>query len=115
MFNSYPITAALEVAANNPEGFTISHDMTEQPTSGYAVAIPETQGSHGICGFLRTLAYAIENGTYFGGWLDTKTMEYYWDAVRVFPEGKLQDASEYGRSTGQIAIFDLGNGVEIRL
>jgi hypothetical protein len=113
--NPYLITAALEIVAKNPDGFTISPDMTEQPQSGYACALQETQGSHGTLGFLKTLAYAIEHGLHFGGWLNEANGEYYFDAVRIFGEGQLNAAVKFGLEQNQIAIFDLGNMLEINL
>ena len=113
--NPYLVTAALECAQNNPDGFTIAPDMLTQPTEGYAVACLATQGLHGTVGFLKALAYALENGMHFGGWLDTKTGLWYWDAIQLFPIGQLKEAKEYGEGQHQIALWDLANGVEIRL
>lgn len=113
MFNKYLVTAALEIAAEHPQGFTVSPDMTEIPTQGYAVAVRETQNHFGVVGFLRALAYALENNLHLGGWLDEKTGDYYFDAVKVFPEGKLNEAFAFAVDNQQLAFFDIGNGVVI--
>ena len=115
MFKTNCILRALEVAQENTQGFTIWHDMSEMPTSGYAVAYRETQDSHGITGFLRSLAFAIDNNTHFGGWLDKDTEKYYFDAVKVFEVGELKQAIAFAIQERQIAIFDITNGVEIRI
>ena len=112
--NPYLITAALECAQQNPSGFTIKWDMTEQPESGYVVAVPSGT-SKGTCGFLRSLALAIEKQLWFGGWKDTKTGEWYWDCVEVLPIGQLEKAMQLGRERGELAIYDLANGCDIRL
>ena len=115
MFKTNCILRALEVANDNPNGFTIWHDMSEMPTSGYAVAYRETQNSHGITGFLRALAFAIDNNTHFGGWLDTDADKFYFDAVKVFEVGELKQAVTFAIQERQIALFDITNGVEIRV
>ena len=112
--NAYIITAALEVAAKNPDGFTISWDMTEQPVTGYAVALPN-KGHHGTVGFLTALALAIEKTAYFGGWMDKNSGIWYWDTVEVYPLGQLEAAMKAGKRGGEIAIYDIGNAVDIRL
>lgn len=114
-FNPYLITAVLECTKKNPFGFTIAPDMLTEPVEGYAVACLATQGLHGTIGFLRALALALEYGMHFGGWLDTETGVWYWDAVHVFPMGQLREATQYAKDQRQIAFFDIANGVEIRL
>ena len=106
-FKPARITKALEIANDNPLGFTITNDMSEMPQSGYAVALAATQNSFGLSGFLRALAFAIDNDLHFGGWLDEKSGKYYFDAVRVFPEGKLDEAVDFATQEGQLAIYSL--------
>lgn len=114
-FNPYLITAALECAKNNPSGFTIAPDMLTEPTEGYAVSKQDTRGLHGTVGFLTALAYALEHGSHFGGWLDEESGLWHWDATRVFPMGQLREAVQSAKDQRQIALFDIANGVEIRL
>ena len=114
-FNPYLITAALECAKQNPDGFTISPDMTEQPTQGYAVALSHLElKNKGIVGFLQILSWCLEHGYHFGGWKDKETGIVHWDAVQIFEEGQLKQAAWAAYVNDQIAFFDLGNGVEIR-
>jgi hypothetical protein len=112
--NPYLVTAALECAQQNPSGFTISPDMLTEPTEGYAVASLATQGLHGTVGFLKALAYALEHEMYFGGWQNEDGI-WYWDAVSVFPVGKLMEAHFYASFQSQLAFYDISNKVEIRL
>lgn len=120
-FDQYPnlgfkparILKALEVANDNPDGFTISNDMSEMPQTGYAVALAATQGSFGLSGFLRALAFAIDKGLYFGGWLNKEDGQYYWDAVRVFAPAKYEAAMKFAALNKQIAIYDLNEQVVI--
>ena len=122
-FDQYPnlgfkparILKALEIANDNPDGFTISNDMSEMPERGYAVALAATQGSFGLPGFLRALALAVDENLYFGGWLNKADGQYYWDAVRLFPQGQLQAADEFAQQQGQIALFNLDEGIEMQV
>lgn len=113
-FNPYLISKALEIAAENPTGFTVSPDMTEFPETGYAVAVDRLQNT-GTLGFLRSLLHALANGYHFGGWWDKETDVFYWDAVKVFPMGQLKEATQFAHDNQQIAFYDIANGVEIRL
>lgn len=50
-----------------------------------------------------------------GGWLDTSNSLYYFDSSRFFPEDSLDAAIRFGIENGQIAVFVLSQGSEIRL
>ena len=113
--NPYLVTAALECAKQNPDGFTIAPDMLTQPTEGYAVAMWTDKENKGTIGFLNMLAYCLEYNRHFGGWLDKKTGTTHWDAVKIFPVGQLKEATIFAEKEQQLALFDLSNGVEIRL
>lgn len=103
-----------EIAQKNPYGFTVNSDF--QPiTSGFSVAYNATQNSHGLEGLERVYNYLIDNNLplVFGGWLDSESGKYYFDAVAIY-ESKDQAISA-GIKEQQIAIFDLNNLEEIRL
>ena len=110
------ISSVAAIAAINPEGFTVN------VTTGYAVALKRTQNSFGAEG-LAKVANVIEelqasgnlNGRTFafGGWYDSESGLYYYDATVIFADRA--EAIEAGRANEQIAIFDLANLEEIRL
>ena len=91
-------------------------------TTGFAVALKRTQNSFGNEG-LAKVANVIEelqatsemNGQTlaFGGWYDSESGLYYYDATVIFDNRA--EAIEAGRANEQIAIFDLANLEEIRL
>lgn len=103
-------------AAANPSGFTIDARTGEIPASGYCVALAQTQNSHGLDGFARVLSL-IQSGTTratcVGGWLDTETGLYYYDATVLVQDRAAAEA--LGRANKQIAIFCLDTCEEIRL
>lgn len=108
----YILRRLAELIETRPDGFTISSDMTEEPTKGYAVAV--TQNCFGLEGLGRVLHEVGINPTYhIGGWLDKNTGLFYFDAVRVVET--LAEAKQIGHDYRQMAIFDLENGIEIRL
>jgi hypothetical protein len=116
------ISSVAAIAALNPEGFTVNAATLQPVTTGYAVALKKTQNSFGAEG-LAKVANVIEelqvsdnlNGRTlaFGGWYDSKSGLYYYDATVICQDRK--EAIEAGRENEQIAIFDLGKLEEIRL
>ena len=97
---------------SHPQGFTVDL-QGNHITTGFAVARLETQNSHGEQGAARVLAYATENNCYIGGWLDTETNKYYFDAVDVYTSESQAIAIAIKRE--QIAVYDLEEDEEIRL
>lgn len=55
----------------------------------------------------------LKPGRYVGTWLNTDTGRVHVDISTWLAER--QDAEALGRARGQIAIFDLGRSVEVRL
>lgn len=116
------ISSVAAIAALNPEGFTVNAATLQPVTTGYAVALKKTQNSFGNEG-LAKVANVIENlqasGNLngrvlaFGGWYDSESGLYYYDATVIFDNRA--EAIEAGRANEQIAIFDLANLEEIRL
>lgn len=116
------ISSVAAIAALNPEGFTVNAATLQPVTTGYAVALKQTQNSFGNEG-LAKVANVIEklkasgnlNGRAlaFGGWYDSESGLYYYDATVIFKNRA--EAIEAGRANEQIAIFDLANLEEIRL
>lgn len=116
------ISSVAAIAALNPEGFTVNAATLQPVTTGYAVALKKTQNSFGDEG-LAKVANVIEElqalgnldgrTLAFGGWCDSESGLYYFDATVIFENRA--EAIEAGRANEQIAIFDLANLEEIRL
>lgn len=116
------ISSVATIAAMSPEGFTVNAANLQPVTTGFAVALKRTQNSFGAEG-LAKVANVIEelqasdnfNGRTlaFGGWYDSESGLYYYDATVIFQNRA--EAIEAGRANDQIAIFDLANLEEIRL
>lgn len=104
------------IAAANPAGFTYDVQNGSFPSSGYVIALQETQNSfnaEGLQKCLQVIAAGNTLATCIGGWLDTESGLYYYDASIIVED--LQTALTLGRLNKQIAIFDLNNMQEIRL
>lgn len=119
-----PVTAVRQVtladsiwvfSQTHPDGFTISISTWEMPSEGISVAYSTTQDSHDREGLERVIDHARSHEGYVGGWLDSEDGCYYFDSVRIFPEDSLAQACQFGRENGQIAIYILSSGTEIRL
>lgn len=116
------ISSVAAIAAMSLEGFTVNAANLQPVTTGFAVAMKQTQNSFGAEG-LAKVANVIEelqasgnlNGRTlaFGGWYDSESGLYYYDATIIFQDRA--EAIEAGRANDQIAIFDLANLEEIRL
>lgn len=105
----------LQVATSNPDGFTVSASNLQSISKGFAVAFAATQNSHGTDGLKSVINYAKKNaGTVdaFGGWYDSETGLFYWDAVRIL--STKEEAEKFARDNKQLAYFDLNTCTEIR-
>lgn len=98
-----------------PDGFTIDIRTMEAPTEGIAVAYAATQGCHSREGLAAVVKHALEHDGYVGGWYDSVSGLYYFDSTRLFPEDKLDKALQFARDNGQLAVYVLSSGEEIRL
>ncbi len=103
------------VAIMSPEGFTVDKNTFKPITSGYTVAVKETQNSFGNYGAAKVVSYAAKHNEVraLGGWLNSANNKYYFDAIIICES--LEEALALGRANNQIAIFDLNNMKEIRL
>lgn len=109
------LLAIATVAAANAEGFTINAATLAPVTTGYAVAVKDTQNSFGFAGMVEVYKY-IQNHpevNSVGGWFNSDNGKFYFDATIVVND--LATALELGRANDQIAIFDLNTLTEIRL
>lgn len=99
----------------HPDGFTLDlHTMTE-PTEGIAVSYSATQGCHSREALDYVVSHSMKHNGFVGGWFDTADSLFYFDSSRIFPEDSLAAAKKFGIENGQIAIFIISEGREIRL
>lgn len=102
------------IAAMNAAGFTINAETLQPVTSGYAVAIRETQNSFGNEGIASVLdAIKAGKANAIGGWYDEQSGLYYYDATLIVHDR--EQAIRLGIENDQLAIFDLNTMQEIRL
>lgn len=111
--NTAAIIAA--IAAANPAGFTVNAQTFEPITSGYAVAVLDTQNSFNAEGAARVMEYVSNHPEVnaVGGWYNSENGRFYYDATIVVND--LATAVELGKANQQIAIFNLNTLEEIRL
>ena len=109
------MTALAAIAMANKEGFTVDAANLQPVTSGYAVAVADTQNSFGFEGLANVVKYVSAHPEInaFGGWYNSEDNKYFLDATVIVND--LEAAKELGRVNKQIAIFDLANLKEIRL
>ena len=109
------LAALVAIAMNNQEGFTVNAATLQPVTTGYAVAVANTQNSFGFEGLINVVKYVYDHPDInaFGGWYNSENNMYYFDATVIVND--LAAAKELGRINKQIAIFDLANLEEIRL
>lgn len=109
------LVALAAIALNNKEGFTVNAATLQPVTTGYAVAVADTQNSFGFSGLKKVVEYVSEHPEVnaFGGWLNPDNRQFYFDATIIVND--LKTAIELGRIHGQIAIYDLTNGLPIEL
>ena len=100
---------------SHPDGFTIDLNTMTTPTEGVVVAYAATQGCHSREKLNYVITHAMTHNGIVGGWLDTTDSLYYFDSSRIFPEDSLEAAKKFGLENGQIAIFLISEGKEIRL
>lgn len=100
-------------------GFTVDKTGNATTKERYAVAIT---GKQVTCNNefedFKTSSYKFfkdyhlfEDGTFFGGWLNSEDGKIYLDKVAIF--ANLNTALYFGKKFEQIAIYDLVEKVEI--
>lgn len=117
------ISALAAIAAQNPEGYTVNAATLQPVTTGHAVALALTQDSFGAEGLAKVVDVIEKmqnqgeasrfDGLAFGGWYDSKSGRYYYDATVIVKDRT--EALELARVNGQLAIFNLDDLEEIRL
>ena len=104
------------IAAANPAGFTFNVETNEMQATGYAVALAASQNSFSADGLESVISLVTSAdcpASCVGGWMDTATGLYYYDATVIIEDRAA--AIAFGRLQGQIAIFHLDTLTEIRL
>lgn len=104
-----------EYSVSHPDGFTIELATLAEPAEGVVVAYAATQGSHTRKQLNHVVRHAMRHDGFVGGWLDGNDSLYYFDSSRLFPEDSLAAAIRFGIENGQIAVFVLSEGREVRL
>jgi hypothetical protein len=100
-----------EIAAQNPDGFTILLPTLEHAKRGWVVALAETQDSFGDEGLEKVLQIAQLKQTAIGGWEHKGKL--YWDAVLLIPDR--ETAERLGRENKQIGIFNIEAALYLEL
>lgn len=106
------ITTLATIAANNVDGYTVNAYTLQPVKSGYVVAVKATQNSFGPDGLRRVVEYqrTHQEIAAFGGWLDSETGLYYYDACIIVPT--MAEAIALAKANDQIAFFCLDNLTE---
>lgn len=103
----------LEIAKQNPYGFTYNLNTKTFVKFGICVAYNATQNSFDEAGAASAIAHALNHCGIIGGWFNSENGRYYFDSVRIFRDRN--EAIAFGLAEKQIAIFDLTNLNEIKL
>ena len=104
-----------EFSQSHPKGFTLELSTWTEPTEGISVAYEQVESCVDYSGVVFVINHALSHEGYVGGWFNTGDSLYYFDSVRIFPVDSLDAAIRFGQANGQIAIYNLSTGEEIRL
>lgn len=92
-----------EIAAQNPDGFTVRLPNLEPVKTGWVVALKATQNCFNDEGLEKAIIVATETHNVIGGWQEGN--KWYWDASQIFETEN--EATEAGIANEQIAIYHL--------
>jgi hypothetical protein len=101
------------IAKENYQGFTINVETLEPITSGFVVAMKETQNSFGVEGLKKCLEISQNTTQILGGWYNYENSEFYYDACIVVETEK--EARLLALNNKQVTFFNLNTLEEIRL
>ena len=104
-----------QFSQSQPDGFTVNVRTMKEPTEGISVSYAATQGSHSRESLTFVVTHALGHDGYVGGWLDTESGLYYFDSTKIFPENQLDAALQFARENGQIAVYIISTGEEVRV
>lgn len=97
----------LEIAAENPNGFTVTIPDCEPVTKGWCIGHRETQNSHGLKGLKKVVEHAERTTGVVGGWKGYEG-KFYWDTVIITFDP--MEALDLKVEHGQHAIYNLETG-----
>lgn len=99
------------IASANLEGYTVDAKTLEPITSGYAVAVIDTQNSFGTEGLERVINYVTTHKDInaFGGWYNKEDGQFYFDATVVVKD--FNRAIDLARMNKQLAFYCLHTGI----
>ena len=99
----------------HPEGFTVDIRKRKVPTEGISVAYAATQDRHSKDDLDFVVSHALAHDGYVGGWRNSEDSLYYFDSVRIFPENTPEEAASFALENGQLAVYVLSTGEEVRI
>lgn len=107
--------ALMQIATENPDGFTVDATTLKPITKGFAVSLEATQNSFGEKGLVKVITYVTTHPEVnaYGGWLNTENNMYYFDATVIC--ATKEEAEKLARDNHQIAYFDLEKMEEVRI
>lgn len=102
--------ALTAIATTNTDGYTVNAKTLQPITTGYAVAVAETQNSFGPEGLAKVIKYVQDHPgiVAFGGWYNSENGQYYYDATIIVPTKS--EAIELARINKQLEFYHLDNG-----
>lgn len=103
----------LKIANENKSGFTLEIENFTLLNKGWAVAFKETQNCFNEDGLKKVVEFAQKTTNIIGGWFDTRSGKFYYDAIMMFEDE--QTATQKGIENEQLAIFNLETLTEKRL
>ena len=104
-----------EYSLTHPEGFTLDIRGMEEPKEGICVAYAATQDMHSKDNLGYVVSHSLEHDGFVGGWWDSTDSLYYFDSVRIIPESQAEEAVSFALDNGQLAVYVLSTGEEIRI
>lgn len=101
------INRLLQIAEENPKGFTVTIPECEPVTSGYCIGHSETQNSFGVDGLKKVVEHSSQTTGVVGGWQGYNG-RYYFDTVIITQDGN--EALDLKAEHKQAAIYHLDTG-----
>ena len=97
----------LQIAAENPKGFTVSIPECKPVTSGWAIGHKDTQNCHGEKGLKKVVEHSLNTTKVVGGWKGYNR-RFYFDTVII--EHDAEKALDLKHKHHQVAIYHIDTG-----
>lgn len=101
------VSKLLQIAAENPNGFTVTIPDCEPVTSGYAIGHRDTQNSFGREGLEKVVEHSMQTTGVVGGWKGYNN-RYYFDTVIITHDG--MEALDLKAEHDQASIYHIDTG-----